>query len=1196
MAAETLSKEEYLLGLVKSNNHEELRKEILHEDITLKEAVANLTYTNGEGEKEPLVGRLLFNACDDGRLECACILADCCGETVINQLYRYTTANGVWRGTPLHKACRMGQIDIAKHLVKCKAKVDKTDDNGDLPVHDTAWKGHVEVVKYLLDLQPDTISVKGMDGFLPVHYAAGNGQLEVVKYLLDLQPDTISAKNDYGNLPVHESAMNGHLEVVKYLLDLQPDTISVKNNDGDLPVHHAASKGHGEVVKYLLELQPDTLSVKDKNGSLPVHSAAENGHLEVVKYLLNLQPDTISAKNDYGNLPVHRAAFKGHLELVKYLLDLQPDTISAKNNVGRTPLGEAVCAGEAGCVPYLLDVTWAMLPYDEANEIVEEVRRIAEKKESMPILNLIKASLICAECGIEGYSDPTELIANVCGEEGSGKSTFISSFTFTAKGFFNALLRKENQPDMKANDLASRTKGIEETMWKQSQVNVRFRDFAGHDHYSASHDFFAVSMTAPSVATIVVDGTESVEEITKRVSATAASYACRQSTSDDGSELDGQQQQPMPLQLQLQSHTQQAGGHEQKLDVVAVATRADLLTPFQRGQVERAIVEGMKSCSQRLELAFVRVVDARKSNSSSMKELRTAFLHLVHKVLAKSPRQHRLVQKADDYLDEVKASLSNPYCTRKEFVAAFQNVISQKAASRRQYSVRERVAENISSCLRILTAYGYIITFPELDDLVVHNRRWLLQDVIGFMYSSNVFPLRPDGIAREYKISEEEFVRSLTAFAKVGEKATLCVRMALQLGLSIRSQKDILALSLLPECTQPLKMHRAFRTSQVMVGSVHTCTTAAVAATMTRTATALGTVATRESSTSETCQAAVIGSTAEPAAATAAPPVNVADTVTPTVAATADVTAASTATVADTMMQTATAMDTVATRESSTSETCQAAVTGSRAEAAVATATPTVSVADTVSSTVPAMAEVTAAATGTVADTMMQMATAMGTVTARESSTSETCQAAVTGITEAAAATATPTVSVAHTVSSTVAATADTVTHEATATTTLADNVAHTVAATAEVTAVATGTVADTMMQTATGMYTVAARESSTSETCQAAVTGITDNPFDTGTFTSRILLKLCEIPCATFRRSVQKQGLLPTMAEIHELLRAEKYETVENHNVKIIGYIHPGGMDSYKKLCAAIKGLKYEALYTEMIVLLPAHRQPRDD
>ena len=31
---------------------------------------------------------------------------------------------------------------------------------GNLPVHLAALKGHVEVVKYLLELQPDTLSVK----------------------------------------------------------------------------------------------------------------------------------------------------------------------------------------------------------------------------------------------------------------------------------------------------------------------------------------------------------------------------------------------------------------------------------------------------------------------------------------------------------------------------------------------------------------------------------------------------------------------------------------------------------------------------------------------------------------------------------------------------------------------------------------------------------------------------------------------------------------------------------------------------------------------------------------------------------------------------------------------------------------------------------------------------------------------------
>ncbi|XP_065188488.1 uncharacterized protein LOC135819246 [Sycon ciliatum] len=742
MATETLPKAEYLLSLVERNEHQQLRKAILQEDGTLKEGVSNLIYTNKKKEKEPLLGRLLFKACDEGHLECACILADCCGETVINQLYRSVS---VWKCTPLQMACAQGYVDIAEHLVKCKAKVDKTD--------------------------------------------------------------------SYGNFPVHKAASYGHLKVVKYLLDIQPDMVSVKDRDGDLPVHRAAFIGHLEVTKYLLDLQPDTISVKNNNGELPVHLAASWGKLEVVKYLVELQPDTVSVKNNGGYLLVHRAAWNGHLEVIKYLLDLQPDTISVKNNDGRPPLCDAVYGNEAGCVPYLLDVTWTELAYDEAKEIVERAGRLAHIKGFIQILDLITTSLICAEFGVEGYTDPTELIANVCGAEGSGKSTFIASFT--AEGFFNKRLRKENQPDMKAKDLASRTKGIEETIYNQSQVKVHFRDFAGQEHYTESQDIFTVAMTAPSVAAIVVDGTECVDEITQTVSATAANIVCRLSAPDDGSLPTVQQEQE---QQQQQHHHQEDLQQAEKLDVIAIATRADQLTPEERIEVEKAIRRGMKSFSQRLNLSIVRVVDARKSNSSSMNDLRREFMHLINRVLAKSPKQPRLLHKARKHLDEVQASMPNPYCSRAEFVAAFK-----KAIQGTKEALPKRLTEQIDSFLRILTAYGYVITFPELNNLVVHQPRWLLQDVIGFMYSSIVFPHRPDGIAREYKISEEEFVRSLTAFATVGEKAPLCVRMVLQLGLTIRHEKDILALSLFPECTQPLKAHRAFMTSQVMVGSVYTC-------------------------------------------------------------------------------------------------------------------------------------------------------------------------------------------------------------------------------------------------------------------------------------------------------------------------------------------------------------------------------------
>ena len=63
---------------------------------------------------------------------------------------------------------------------------------------------------------------------------------------------------------------------------------------------------------------------------------------------------------------------------------------------------------------------------------------------------------------------------------------------------------------------------------------MHFRDFAGQEHYTESHDIFTVAMTAPSVAAIVVDGTECVDEITQTVGATAANIVCRLSAPDHG--------------------------------------------------------------------------------------------------------------------------------------------------------------------------------------------------------------------------------------------------------------------------------------------------------------------------------------------------------------------------------------------------------------------------------------------------------------------------------------------------------------------------------------------------------------------------------------------------------------------------------------------------------------------------------------
>lgn len=72
---------------------------------------------------------------------------------------------------------------------------------------------------------------------------------------------------------------------------------------------------------------------------------------------------------------------------------------------------------------------------------------------------------------------------------------------------------------------------------------------------------------------------------------------------------------------------------DQKLNVVAIATRGDQLQEQQQKDVKRAIEMGMEAFSQRLELALVRVLDARKARSTGMNQLRVDFMKLVTAIL-----------------------------------------------------------------------------------------------------------------------------------------------------------------------------------------------------------------------------------------------------------------------------------------------------------------------------------------------------------------------------------------------------------------------------------------------------------------------------------------------------------------------------------------------------------------------------------
>ena len=69
------------------------------------------------------------------------------------------------------------------------------------------------------------------DGNTPLHGARSNGHFEVVNVLLAAGAE-VDENNKYGNTPLHDTSSDGHFEVVKVLIRAKAD-VRIRNNKGE---------------------------------------------------------------------------------------------------------------------------------------------------------------------------------------------------------------------------------------------------------------------------------------------------------------------------------------------------------------------------------------------------------------------------------------------------------------------------------------------------------------------------------------------------------------------------------------------------------------------------------------------------------------------------------------------------------------------------------------------------------------------------------------------------------------------------------------------------------------------------------------------------------------------------------------------------------------------------------------------------
>jgi ankyrin repeat protein len=216
-------------------------------------------------------------------------------------------------------------------------------------------QGELGIAVLSLFLRKNSEGVKSIsDGFLPIHYAASNSSLDVIKFLLKVHPESLTMVTSgqgtvVGRTLLHlasqnESNIANAKAIVEHLCKLCPVVVHMKYNEDLTPLHLSlCSQGklNMEVVKILCNT--DESVVRDKctptavtssrSQQLPLHllirfkppSTEVSDEGDYFRLFLKLCPASAGVKDGYLKTPYDLAVSKGlSVYFIRLLLNCDP--------------------------------------------------------------------------------------------------------------------------------------------------------------------------------------------------------------------------------------------------------------------------------------------------------------------------------------------------------------------------------------------------------------------------------------------------------------------------------------------------------------------------------------------------------------------------------------------------------------------------------------------------------------------------------------------------------------------------------------------------------------------------------------------------------------------------------------------------------------------------------------------------------
>ncbi|XP_046550762.1 ankyrin repeat domain-containing protein 50-like [Haliotis rubra] len=263
----------------------------------------------------------LVDETGDNILHCACRGGDVeVVQYILSQNMVDINSLGHEKKTPVMLAGQYGHKEVVEVLVKHGANLSLRDKVGDNILHLACFKGHVDVVKYIISLHRVYIDSRGFERKTPVMKAGEGGHKEVVEFLVNHGAD-LALRDSDTNIILHLiSYWGGSVDVGKYVLSQHKVNINQRGWRNRPPVLVAGENGYKDLVELFVK-HGAKLSLKDRRKMNILHCASDKGHLAVVMYIVSLHSVDIDSEGFENKTPMMFAGQSGHKDVVEFLVN-----------------------------------------------------------------------------------------------------------------------------------------------------------------------------------------------------------------------------------------------------------------------------------------------------------------------------------------------------------------------------------------------------------------------------------------------------------------------------------------------------------------------------------------------------------------------------------------------------------------------------------------------------------------------------------------------------------------------------------------------------------------------------------------------------------------------------------------------------------------------------------------------------------